>query len=63
MVLDLIQRLREERGLTVVLVTHDPSVASRADRVVRMLDGRITGEESSLAQARVAITGTAPGRT
>ncbi len=61
MVLDLIQRLREERGLTVVLVTHDPSVASRADRIVRMLDGRITGEEPSFAQAGVAMTGTAPG--
>lgn len=42
-VLDLIARLRRERGLTVVLVTHDPAVASRADRTVRMLDGRAAG--------------------
>jgi putative ABC transport system ATP-binding protein len=32
------------RGQTVVLVTHDPNVASAADRVVRMRDGAIVGE-------------------
>ncbi|HXH21202.1 MAG TPA: ABC transporter ATP-binding protein [Dehalococcoidia bacterium] len=38
--------LREcnQRGQTVVLVTHDPSVASVADRVVRMRDGLVIGE-------------------
>jgi putative ABC transport system ATP-binding protein len=40
LVLDLIEELRRERGLTVVLVTHDPGVAARADRTVHMLDGR-----------------------
>ena len=38
--LDLIERLRAESGLTVVLVTHDADVAARADRLVHMLDGR-----------------------
>jgi putative ABC transport system ATP-binding protein len=41
MVLDLIARLQRERGLTILLVTHDPSVAARADRIVRMLDGKV----------------------
>jgi putative ABC transport system ATP-binding protein len=40
-VLDLLERLRVERGLTIVLVTHDMDVAARADRIVRMLDGRV----------------------
>ena len=40
-VLDLIERLRAESGLTVVLVTHDADVAARADRIVHMLDGRL----------------------
>ena len=44
-VLDLIQQLRDQRGLTVVLVTHEADVASRADRIVRMLDGRAVPEE------------------
>jgi putative ABC transport system ATP-binding protein len=39
-VLDLLERVRAERGATLVLVTHDERVAARADRVVRMLDGR-----------------------
>jgi putative ABC transport system ATP-binding protein len=45
MVLDLLQDLRERRGLTVVLVTHEAGVAQRAHRIVRMLDGRIVSEE------------------
>ena len=53
MVLDLIQDLRQRRGLTVVLVTHENDVAARADRIVRMLDGRIVGEEIP-AERRVA---------
>jgi putative ABC transport system ATP-binding protein len=40
LVLDLLDRLRRERRLTVVLVTHDAGGAARADRVVQMLDGR-----------------------
>jgi putative ABC transport system ATP-binding protein len=45
MVLDLLQDLRQSRGLTIVLVTHEASVAQCAHRIVRMLDGRIVGEE------------------
>jgi putative ABC transport system ATP-binding protein len=40
-VLGLFQRLRDERGVTIVLVTHDSVVAGTADRVIRMLDGKI----------------------
>lgn len=39
-VLDLLEELRRTRRLSLVLVTHDAEVARRADRVVRMLDGR-----------------------
>jgi putative ABC transport system ATP-binding protein len=37
-------RERHQNGQTVVLVTHDAIVASAADRVIRMRDGRIVGE-------------------
>jgi len=40
-VLDLLAGIRKERELTLVLVTHDPAVAARADRRVAMRDGRI----------------------
>ena len=42
----IIFRLREEHGQTFVMVTHDPSMASIADRTVQMTDGRIDGEET-----------------
>jgi ABC-type lipoprotein export system ATPase subunit len=40
-VLDLIIRLQQEQGRTMVLVTHDATIAERAGRILRMIDGRI----------------------
>jgi putative ABC transport system ATP-binding protein len=42
-VLDLLVRLARDDGSAVVLVTHDERVAARADRVIRMNDGRCVG--------------------
>jgi putative ABC transport system ATP-binding protein len=39
-VLDLLHR-RADRGTAVVVVTHSPTVAAAADRVIRLLDGRV----------------------
>ena len=47
-ILELIFKLREELGLTVILVTHDPKVAARADRVLHMKDGQFI--ETSIMQ-------------
>jgi putative ABC transport system ATP-binding protein len=41
-VLDLLGRLHDERGVAVVVVTHDPGVAARLRRRVTMADGRLT---------------------
>jgi putative ABC transport system ATP-binding protein len=41
-VLQLIERLREERGATVLLVTNDDGVAATAGRRLRLLDGHVT---------------------
>jgi putative ABC transport system ATP-binding protein len=42
-VLEALARLREQRGSTVVVVTHSERVAAAADRVVEMRDGRVVG--------------------
>jgi putative ABC transport system ATP-binding protein len=41
-IIALLERLWRERGLTLVLVTHDTSLARRAQRVAIMSDGRLT---------------------
>jgi putative ABC transport system ATP-binding protein len=43
-ILDQLQSLREQHDLTLVLVTHDSQVAARADRLVRLVDGRVASE-------------------
>ena len=40
-VLELLRDLNRERGLTMILVTHDQQIAQQADRVVRLAEGRI----------------------
>jgi putative ABC transport system ATP-binding protein len=56
-VIGLLETLWREHGLTVILVTHDDSIAGRAQRVLRMRDGRLAADgvdmpERSTAPAR-----------
>lgn len=44
-VLDVMRRLNQEEGVTFVFSTHDATILDYAQRVVRLKDGRITGEE------------------
>src|SRR5688572_32930987 len=44
-ILELIERLNRQNGQTFVLVTHDARVAERAQRILRMRDGRIESDE------------------
>ncbi|HXU91019.1 MAG TPA: ABC transporter ATP-binding protein [Methylomirabilota bacterium] len=43
-IIELLFALNRERGSTLVLVTHDPALAERADRVVALRDGRVVGD-------------------
>jgi putative ABC transport system ATP-binding protein len=43
-ILELLISLNRERGLTMVMVTHDPGVAARATRVIRLYDGLIESD-------------------
>lgn len=44
-VMAIFQKLNRERGITVVLVTHEPDIAHHAQRIVRLRDGLVVGEE------------------
>ncbi len=43
-IMDLLLDLNQERKVTLILVTHDPKVAAHAERIVRLLDGRVENE-------------------
>ncbi|MFD6449020.1 ABC transporter ATP-binding protein, partial [Promicromonospora sp. NPDC060204] len=45
-VLSFLRRSVRELGRTIIMVTHDPSAAAYADRVVLIADGRIAGDIS-----------------
>jgi putative ABC transport system ATP-binding protein len=62
-IVDLLLDLREQRGMTVVLATHDTQVAARCDRVVRLLDGRVVDDVDVRAAADVEAARGRLGRT
>jgi putative ABC transport system ATP-binding protein len=45
--MDLLLKLNHEKGTTIVIVTHDPVVAGKAQRTIRLFDGKIVEEEKS----------------
>ena len=51
-VLELLEAVRARRGMTLLVVTYDPLIGRRADRVLHMRDGRlVAGDASSLRAA------------
>lgn len=44
-IVNLLLRLNQERGVTLVIVTHDPSIAAQAQRVIYLRDGLIEREQ------------------
>ncbi len=45
-IMALLQRICRERGMTLLVVTHDPAVANLAERIIRVRDGRLVEEEA-----------------
>jgi putative ABC transport system ATP-binding protein len=50
MIADLLFKANRERGMTLVLVTHDATLAARSGRVVRLNSGRVVEEEVVLTE-------------
>ena len=50
-IMDLLFGLRDRHGATLLLVTHAPELAARCDRVVRLADGRVVGEDRAVVSA------------
>jgi putative ABC transport system ATP-binding protein len=53
-IVDLLFAIHAERGMTLVLVTHDHALAQRCDRVVRLRSGRIDGSAGERAWVETA---------
>jgi putative ABC transport system ATP-binding protein len=54
LVMELLARLHSELGITLVLVTHDEWIAERADRVLRLADGRLVTDSGGPVAENVA---------
>jgi macrolide transport system ATP-binding/permease protein len=60
-IMDALTKLNRERGVTVVVVTHEPDIAAYANRVVTMRDGQIvTDERNGTAAARPSAAAVSP---
>ena len=59
-VLRIFQRLNEEEGVTIILVTHDMEVARYARRVIRIRDGRIEAEGPGAASPKTQVVPAPP---
>jgi putative ABC transport system ATP-binding protein len=54
-VMAILQRLNQERGVTVVLVTHERDIAEYATRIVSFLDGRVRADQRVVAPRAAAV--------
>jgi putative ABC transport system ATP-binding protein len=45
-IMQIFQRLNEEKGITIIFVTHDPWIARHTRRVIRLADGLIVGDDA-----------------
>ena len=53
-IMELMFGLKRERGATLVLVTHDPSLANRCDRTIRIRSGLIVAANGNWAETEQA---------
>ena len=61
-IFDLMRSVQQKCGTTFLIVTHDPRLASRCDRIIEMIDGRIAFDRPNVATQfkRDAVIGKSP---
>jgi len=50
-IMELLTVLNRDRGITIVMVTHEPDMAAYAKRIVRFVDGRVDSDERNDKEA------------
>ncbi|MFY9613964.1 MAG: ABC transporter ATP-binding protein [Candidatus Dormiibacterota bacterium] len=53
----LMRRMNREYGVTFIIVTHDLDLSARTDRVIRLKDGRVIGDEKQTAREEPVAPG------
>ncbi len=59
-IMELFHRLHEEQGITLIVVTHSPDIASECDRAIMIRDGKIVDTEHGFVSEVVADTAELP---
>ena len=50
-IFELMRQFNREQGTAFLVVTHDPRLAARCDRIIELVDGRIAADRVNTAQA------------
>jgi putative ABC transport system ATP-binding protein len=54
-VMRILQELREEKGITIVLITHEPDIAAHGTRIIAVRDGKILSDEPNTPRNTLEI--------
>lgn len=49
LIINLLEKLHDHHGVTLVLVTHEKDIAAKAQRIIQLRDGRIVSDSTSLS--------------
>src|SRR3954464_835793 len=61
-IMEIFQRLNTERGITIVLITHEPQVAEYGSRIIRFTDGTVVSDQLNTSHRAAASELAAAGR-
>ncbi|MDO6413229.1 ABC transporter ATP-binding protein [Sphingomonas sp. BIUV-7] len=54
-VMRILQELREEKGITIVLITHEPDIAAYGTRIIAVRDGKILSDEPNTPRSTLEM--------